>query len=40
MITNFVKENIFGDKKLIEDIKGLFLDLNENRLKIKDRFSL
>jgi hypothetical protein len=33
-----IKEKIFGDKKLIEDIKGLFLDLNENRLKIKDRF--
>jgi hypothetical protein len=33
-----LREEIFGDKKLIEYIKSLYMDLNENKLNIKDKF--
>jgi hypothetical protein len=33
-----LREDIFGDEKLIEHIKSLHMDLNENKLNIKDKF--
>jgi len=33
-----IRDELFGDKKLIEFIQSLYSDLNENKLNIEDKF--